>query len=515
MRNAECGISVGASPGERPYMHTPHSAFRTPHSGWGGGNGEVFRHHRRPNSRSRSGRQPCDGERGAARDRSRRRTGDAALSPAARWRVVDRSRRAARGCWAVGAGDDGGAGRSRSAGRANPRDGDGEREGPARRWRRDSARADARPGGADPGGRRTTGGCRGGTRGGGGDENGERAARAAAGDGPDGTRRRRAGGRKRRFARDPREPGTLGLTRPYGPGIVRGCYRPGFLWKGGNEDVQSAKRGRDAPRVRGRAGRPAARSAGEPGGADPAREAQAHVHAAPERRRLRGGGERRPRQAHGTQARAEALLPAHRLHGPRTLLARQERAREASRARDREGGVGHAAEDDALAPEGEADAESLRRSRAPARRPAARAAQPGSGSMSSGVTPELRWHAVGRRKVGVARVYLTPGSGKWNVNGRTLGDYFPRPSLVSHIQQPFTATDTLGAFDVRALCRGGGVTGQAGALRLAIARALCLADGRHRKKLREQGLRTRDPGVVERKKRGRTGGRKRFQYRLR
>ena len=62
--------------------------------------------------------------------------------------------------------------------------------------------------------------------------------------------------------------------------------------------------------------------------------------------------------------------------------------------------------------------------------------------MSSGITPELRWHAIGRRKVGVARVYLTPGSGKWNINGRTLGDYFPRPSLVSHIQQPFTATDT-------------------------------------------------------------------------
>src|SRR5213592_2168524 len=104
------------------------------------------------------------------------------------------------------------------------------------------------------------------------------------------------------------------------------------------------------------------------------------------------------------------------------------------------------------------------------------------------------------------------GVGKWNVNGRTLGDYFPRPSLVSHIQQPFTATDTLGAFDVRALCRGGGVTGQAGALRLAIARALCLADERHRKKLREQGLLTRDPRVVERKKPGRAGARKRFQF---
>src|SRR2546430_5809090 len=95
--------------------------------------------------------------------------------------------------------------------------------------------------------------------------------------------------------------------------------------------------------------------------------------------------------------------------------------------------------------------------------------------------------------------------GKWNINKRTLGDYFPRPSLVSHIQQPFTATDTLGAFDVRALVRGGGVTGQAGALRLAIGRALCLADERHRKKLREQGLLARDPPAVERQKPGRSG----------
>src|SRR5439155_21964474 len=117
---------------------------------------------------------------------------------------------------------------------------------------------------------------------------------------------------------------------------------------------------------------------------------------------------------------------------------------------------------------------------------AARAAQAGGGSMSSAITPERRWHAVGRRKVGVARVYLTPGSGKWNINGRTLGDYFPRPSLVSHIQQPFTATDTLGAFDVRALWRGGGVTGQAGAKRLATARGQRLEDGRQRQMVRDQ-----------------------------
>ena len=69
--------------------------------------------------------------------------------------------------------------------------------------------------------------------------------------------------------------------------------------------------------------------------------------------------------------------------------------------------------------------------------------------------PEFRWQAVGRRKTSVARVYLTPGTGKWDINGRTLGDYFPRPSLVQHIQQSFTATDTLGAFDVKAHVDGG------------------------------------------------------------
>src|SRR5437773_4811982 len=308
------------------------------------------------------------------------------------------------------------------------------------------------------------------------------------------------------YPRNPR------VDTPLRPGYSSRLSPIGLLGKGGNEDVQSAERRRDASLVRGRRDGAAARSAGQPGGADPAREAQAHVHAALERRRLRGRGERGQSEADWTQARAEALLPAHRLHGPRAVLAGQESTRDASRACDREGGVGDAAEDDALASKGEADAESVRRSRAPARGPAARAAQLGGGPMSSGVTPELRWHAVGRRKVGVARVYLTPGSGKWNVNGRTLGDYFPRPSLVSHIQQPFTATDTLGAFDVRALCRGGGVTGQAGAMRLAIARALCLADERHRKKLREQGLLTRDPRAVERKKPGRAGARKRFQF---
>jgi small subunit ribosomal protein S9 len=127
-------------------------------------------------------------------------------------------------------------------------------------------------------------------------------------------------------------------------------------------------------------------------------------------------------------------------------------------------------------------------------------------------TVELKWNAVGRRKTSVARVYLTPGTGKWNINGRTLGDFFPRLALVQHIQQSFTATDTLGAFDVKARVRGGGQSGQAGALRLGIARALLLADDTHRPKLRAAGLLTRDARKVERKKPGRPGARKRFQF---
>jgi small subunit ribosomal protein S9 len=121
-------------------------------------------------------------------------------------------------------------------------------------------------------------------------------------------------------------------------------------------------------------------------------------------------------------------------------------------------------------------------------------------------------HAIGRRKESVCRVYLKPGSGKWDVNGRTLGDYFPRPTLVSSIQQPFTATDTLGRFDVRARIAGGGVSGQAGALRLAVARALVKLDDVHRRKLRDLGLLTRDARAVERKKPGRPKARKRFQF---
>jgi len=121
-------------------------------------------------------------------------------------------------------------------------------------------------------------------------------------------------------------------------------------------------------------------------------------------------------------------------------------------------------------------------------------------------------HAVGRRKEAVCRIYLTPGTGKWEINGRQLGDYFPRPVLVSSIQLPFTATENLGRWDVKANLDGGGQSGQAGALRLAIARALVQTDETYRPKLRELGLLTRDARAVERKKPGRPKARKRFQF---
>ncbi len=121
-------------------------------------------------------------------------------------------------------------------------------------------------------------------------------------------------------------------------------------------------------------------------------------------------------------------------------------------------------------------------------------------------------HTIGRRKEAVCRVYIKPGSGKWDVNGRTLGDYFPRPALVSAIQQPFTATDTLGRYDVKANVDGGGQTGQAGAVRHGISRALIEYDAALKPTLSAAGLVTRDAREVERKKVGLHKARRRKQY---
>src|SRR5437762_12724751 len=117
-------------------------------------------------------------------------------------------------------------------------------------------------------------------------------------------------------------------------------------------------------------------------------------------------------------------------------------------------------------------------------------------------------HTIGRRKEAVCRLYIKPGSGKWSVNGRTLGDYFPRPAHVSAIQQPFTITDTHGRYDVKAKLEGGGLTGSAGAIRLDVARALVTVVESHRRKSRVLQLLTRDARPVERKKPGRPKARK-------
>jgi len=120
--------------------------------------------------------------------------------------------------------------------------------------------------------------------------------------------------------------------------------------------------------------------------------------------------------------------------------------------------------------------------------------------------------ATGRRKTSVARVRLLPGEGKWQINGRTLEEYFPIATLRAYIQQPFIVANVLGRYDVIANIKGGGISGQAGALRHGIARALCIADSSLRQILKKSGLLTRDARMKERKKSGQPGARKRFQF---
>ena len=120
--------------------------------------------------------------------------------------------------------------------------------------------------------------------------------------------------------------------------------------------------------------------------------------------------------------------------------------------------------------------------------------------------------AVGRRKEAVARVYIRPGNGSTVVNGKELSTYLGRDTLVMQVRQPLEVTESLDKFEIRATVRGGGVTGQAGALRLGIARALVKVDESFHQVLKSQGFLTRDPRMKERKKYGLAGSRKRFQF---
>jgi small subunit ribosomal protein S9 len=123
-----------------------------------------------------------------------------------------------------------------------------------------------------------------------------------------------------------------------------------------------------------------------------------------------------------------------------------------------------------------------------------------------------RFYGTGRRKTSVARVFLLPGQGQITINKRTFEDYFPREALRLMVAQPLELTGTTAQLDVRVNVGGGGLSGQAGAVRHGIARALLEFDENLRPQLKRAGFLTRDPRMKERKKYGQPGARKRFQF---
>jgi len=124
----------------------------------------------------------------------------------------------------------------------------------------------------------------------------------------------------------------------------------------------------------------------------------------------------------------------------------------------------------------------------------------------------IEYYATGRRKTSTARVFLRPGNGAITVNHREFAQYFPTDALRTQVKRPLLLTETGEKFDILATVAGGGVNGQAGALRLGIARALCDFNAELRRQLKKDGLLTSDARVKERKKYGMAGARKRFQF---
>ena len=121
-------------------------------------------------------------------------------------------------------------------------------------------------------------------------------------------------------------------------------------------------------------------------------------------------------------------------------------------------------------------------------------------------------HTIGRRKASVSRIYMSKGKGNITVNGKDFKEYFPVDTMQYKLEQPFNITDLAGKFDVKVNVNGGGTTGQAEAIRLAISRALCELDPENRVSLKPEGMLTRDSRVVERKKPGQKKARKKFQW---
>ncbi|MBC8295966.1 MAG: 30S ribosomal protein S9 [Flavobacteriaceae bacterium] len=121
-------------------------------------------------------------------------------------------------------------------------------------------------------------------------------------------------------------------------------------------------------------------------------------------------------------------------------------------------------------------------------------------------------HKIGRRKTSVARIYMSKGDQNHTVNGKNLEEYFPTAILQSKIKKPLELTDNLSIFNIKVNVYGGGVNGQAESIRLAISRALCEVNEEYRPVLKKEGLLTRDPRMVERKKFGQKKARKKFQF---
>lgn len=121
-------------------------------------------------------------------------------------------------------------------------------------------------------------------------------------------------------------------------------------------------------------------------------------------------------------------------------------------------------------------------------------------------------HKIGRRKTAVARAYVAKGKGKITVNKKDMAEYFPTATLQYKVNQPLALTNNDGNFDITVNVYGGGITGQAEAIRLALSRAMCELDAENRAILKPEGLLTRDPRMVERKKFGQKKARKKFQF---
>ena len=124
----------------------------------------------------------------------------------------------------------------------------------------------------------------------------------------------------------------------------------------------------------------------------------------------------------------------------------------------------------------------------------------------------IEYYATGRRKTSAARVFLRPGTGTITINKRKFEQFFPTDAMRMQVRRPLALTETGGKFDIMATVAGGGVNGQAGAMRLGIARALVASDAELRRQLKKDGLLTSDSRVKERKKYGLAGARKRFQF---